>query len=160
MTETFYRVHWADCPPLTADNAWSALWGATRTADGTQTQCVPCDGTGKDATDPVCRSCDGERCAICDHTGYSSQCQTCDGEGVIDCERGYSCFTDPKSLIAYFTDPGHAVEISPDDHVIAFEGTHQGLGFDGEDLAIPTRILQETTWTEFLTLHNLAVTNW
>ncbi|MFD5142694.1 hypothetical protein [Streptomyces sp. NPDC058401] len=43
----FYRLHWADCPPFTADNAWSALWGSTRSTDGSRMECFTCDGTGR-----------------------------------------------------------------------------------------------------------------
>lgn len=30
MAGTFYRVHWADCPAFSPENAESALWGAGR----------------------------------------------------------------------------------------------------------------------------------
>lgn len=153
MVDVFYRVHWADCPPLSQENAWSALWGTRRTPDGTQTYCVPCDGTGKGTRN--CPACDGcgwdaggfERCSRCDGTGVLDECESCDGEGVHDCQRGYSCFSDPQTLIEYFKKRPGTVE--NDDPVVIFEGEYYGAGFDGEDLAVPTRVVEEMTWAEF-----------
>src|SRR5882757_9819304 len=99
MSETYYRFHWADCPTFSADNAWSAQWGAQRGDDGTSIVCVPCGGTGEDRTDPICHRCDGDGCDRCDN-GIDVACRACDGEGLIDCERGYSCETSPEALIA------------------------------------------------------------
>ncbi len=154
----FYRVHWADSPTFAAENAWSALWGATRTADGTQTICVACDGTGSGSRPcPTCNgagfdatSYDHQDCETCEGTGDVAGCISCEGEGAQDCQRGYSCFTDPQSLKDYFISGGRSGVVGDDDKVIIFEGDYQGTGFDGEDLAVPTQIIEEMTWTEFL----------
>lgn len=124
--ETFYRVHWSDAPEFNADNAWSALWGTTRSEDGSQTECLTCDGTGE---------LDDERCT------------NCGGEGWDDCVRGYSCCWNPESLVAYFNRPG----MQPNgENVIVFEGYQTGTGFDGEPCAVPTKIIETLTWEEFL----------
>lgn len=150
---TFWRFHWADCPTFNADNAWSALWGTTRTADGTQTICVACDGTGESDIPELHRACDGDGCNACDG-GYTSRCISCDGEGVNDCERGYSCFDNPESLYDYFAAPGRGEPANDDGKVIVFEGDYQGAGFDGEDLAVPTEIVKEMVWSEFIASQN------
>lgn len=155
---TFYRFHWDGSPEFSAANAWSALWGTTRTADGTQTQCVPCDGTGEGSRDcPTCKGSgrqeddweDWKDCPACKGDGQIDGCDSCDGEGANDCQRGYSCFEVPETLIEYFVERGE-----PDDDdgkVIVFEGEYYGAGFDGEDLAVPTRVIEEMTWSEFRT---------
>lgn len=150
---TFWRFHWADCPEFNTANAWSALWGATRTPDGTQTVCVTCDGTGQSAIAELHRACDGDGCNDCDG-GYTTRCITCGGEGVDDCQRGYSCFIEAASLLDYFTAPGRGEPADDDGKVILFEGDYQGNGFDGEDLAVPTTTVKEMTWSEFLASQN------
>lgn len=156
MADVYYRVHWKDCPPLSPENAWSALWGTQRTPDGTQTYCVTCDGTGEGArTCPTCRGLGRDEwdwdaiCTRCGGSGVLDGCESCDGEGVWDCLYGYSCFADPQSLVDYFAARHGTVE--DDDTVVIFEGEYYGTGFDGEDLAVPTRIIEEITWSEFLT---------
>mgnify|MGYP001567701502 CR=1 FL=1 len=94
MADTFYRVHWSDCPEFSADNAWSTLWGADRD----------------------------------------------------DARTGYSCTWDAEDLREYFAEHG---EPDDDEIVILFEGRHVGQGFDGEPLAIPTRVVRTMTWAEF-----------
>ena len=156
MADVYYRVHWKDCPPLSPENAWSALWGTRRTPGGAQTYCVACDGTGQGTRH--CRDCDGtgwttdgwnteDRCRRCDGAGVIDGCESCDGEGVHDCLRGYSCFADPQSLIGYFEARPGTVE--DDDTVVVFEGEYCGTGVDGEDLAVPTRIIEEVPWSVF-----------
>lgn len=126
MTETFFRWHRADAPDFNADNAWSGLWGGTFSADGSQSECLTCDGTGQYA---------------------DAECEECDGEGWQDCARGYSSCWTAEDLRAYMAT--HLGEISDDEgRVIVFEGNHVGDGFDGEPLAIPARIIEEITWTE------------
>lgn len=151
---TFWRFHWADSPEFGADNAWSALWGTTRTADGTQTLCVACDGTGNGVRD--CPSCNGsgyldwdDQCEKCQGVGQIDGCESCKGEGVDDCQRGYSCFQDPESLLDYFTTPGRGEPADEDGIVVVFEGEYNGPGFDGEDLAIPAKTVEEMTWSAF-----------
>lgn len=156
MTETFYRFHWADCPTFSAENAWSAQWGAQRTPDGMQIVCVACDGTGEGTRD--CPRCNGPHndyedrfsCTRCDGTGDVNECLSCEGEGTIDCERGYSCETSPEALVRYFNDLARS-GLADDDagKVIIFEGDHYDTGLDGEPTAVPTRILETLTWAEF-----------
>ena len=43
------------------------------------------------------------------------------------------------------------VMLERDDKVVVFEGTRVGDGFDGEPLAVPTRIIEEVPWSEFRT---------
>jgi hypothetical protein len=156
---TFWRFHWADCPEFNAEHAWSALWGTTRTPDGTHTYCVACDGTGQGQRD--CPACNGtgwldwdDQCTTCDGSGQVDGCESCKGEGVDDCQRGYSCFTEAESLLDYFATPARGEPADNDGKVILFEGDHQGTGFDGEDLAVPTAIVKEMTWSEFLASQN------
>lgn len=72
--QTYYRLHWGDCPEFGAANAWSALWGAVRSEDGSRTECRACDGEG---------------------------CEDCDGEGWQDACEGYSCCGSAEELIEY-----------------------------------------------------------
>lgn len=148
-SETYYRFHWADAPTFNAGNAWSAPWGVTRTADGTSYECVTCDGTGEDRTDPICHRCDGDGCSRCDN-GIDVKCRDCDGEGTIDCERGYSSMTSPEALVAYFNDPARSgVTASGAGMVVVFEGDWHDTGLDGEPTVVPTKVLETLTWDEF-----------
>lgn len=130
---TFYRVHWDDCPPLTPDNAWSALWGADRSPDGSQTECRTCDTTG---------TLDGETCT------------DCNGQGWEDCVPGYSSAATPEQLIAYFTRSG--MEPTATDTVIIFDGQQVDTGFDGEPTTVPDTIIETLTWAEFTARHQEA----
>ncbi|MFZ3491759.1 hypothetical protein ACODT5_00710 [Streptomyces sp. 5.8] len=132
MDRVFYRVQWADCPTFNANNAWSAPWGATRSDDGSRTECRTCDGTGRS---------DNEECPDCE-------------DGWDDCVRGYSCCDTPAELLGYFSGPRPAPE--PTDTVIVFEGRQVGAGFDGEPTAIPGRVMETLTWTAFAARHNTA----
>lgn len=122
MSETFYRVHWEGSPEFSATNAWSALWGRTRSEDGSQTECPVCDGTGKVG-------------------GY--ECDNGCDEGWEDCMQGYSCCDSADELLAYFARHG---EPTPDEPVVIFEGVRVGNGPDGEPLAIPTGGVRWTTY--------------
>lgn len=122
MSETFYRVHWTGSPEFSTTNAWSALWGAERSEDGSQTRCRECDGTG---------------------TAFGENCGTCDGEGWEDCLPGYSCCDTAAELLAYFTRHG---EPDPTEPVVIFDGVRVGTGFDGEPLATPTGDARWTTY--------------
>lgn len=124
MAETFFRVHWADAPDFSPENARSALWGSTRSEDGTKTECTSCI------------------------PGDREGCKVCGGTGWEDCMKGYSCCWSAEDLVEYMAEHGAPGE---HDRVIVFEGVHTGTGFDGEPLAVPTRIIEETTWSEFLT---------
>ena len=157
MSETYYRIHWADCPAFSPENAWSALWGATRSPDGSQTECTVCAGVGKSSS--PCPTCDGRgyrdgdpdhECGTCDGTGDVDECTACDGTGWQDALQGYSCCDTAEELVRYFT---HAARdaAEDDDKVVVFEGTRVGDGFDGEPLAVPTRIIEEVPWSEFRT---------
>ena len=137
--ETFYRFHWADCPPFSADNAWSALWGRERSADGSKTRCEVCDGTGVD-NDPSDLSDDDP--------GFA--CRQCDGTGWEDAVRGYSCTRSAEALIAYFADPARDDPAPDTGTVIIFEGRGSGTGFDGEPVAVPERTMKSMPWTEFV----------
>jgi len=130
MAETFYRVHWADAPAFSPENAWSALWGSVRSNDGTQTECHDCAGTGREGA-----------------AEYGDPCTTCDGTGWEDALEGYSCCDTATDLVEYMRQHG---VMADDDRVIIFEGRRVGTGFDGEPLAVPARIIEETTWSEFL----------
>ncbi|MFJ3839490.1 hypothetical protein ACIPY6_28840 [Streptomyces sp. NPDC090054] len=123
----FYRLHWSDCPPFSAENAWSASWGSTRSADGSQTECLTCDGTGE---------LDGEPCSDRD-------CE----EGWTDCVAGYSCCASADELIAYLGGRG---EPGADDTVVVFEGRQVDTGFDGEPTAVPERVIETLIWPDFV----------
>ncbi|MGW7350918.1 hypothetical protein [Streptomyces sp. NPDC054784] len=156
---TFYRVHPNDAPALTADNAWSAPWGVTRNTDGSQYECVPCDGTGDGTRDcPTCYGvgwlddCMQDRCTRCDGERRLDDCENCDGDGWLDCTRGYSSFEDPDTLIDYFTEVARDV-CAVDVTVVIFEGRQADFGLDGEPTAVPTRIVETLTWDAFLARH-------
>jgi len=124
--ETYYRFHQADAPAFTAANAWSALWGSTFNADGSQTECHRCDGTGEDNCEP---------------------CPTCDGTGWEDCAPGYSCCDTAAELIAYMD--AHAGHLGDDTGLIyEFTGRRVGDGFDGEPLVVPAAIVRTLTWSQ------------
>ena len=61
-----------------------------------------------------------------------------------------ACCDTAEELVRYFT---HAARdaAEDDDKVVVFEGTRVGDGFDGEPLAVPTRIIEEVPWSEFRT---------
>jgi len=149
-TQTFYRIHHDHngTRPLTPDNAWSAPWGADFTEDGSAFTCLECEGTGEG--DPRgCRGCEAEGCWYCDDTGMLAECTDCDGEGIIDCDRGYSCAWDAAALLEYF-EQQHITPIDDMGDVIVFEGDMTGNGCDGEPLAVPTRIIETITVTELV----------
>ena len=131
MSRIFYRVHPSDCPPFHATNAWSALWGSTRSEDGSQVECPACDGTSEDL---------GEPCLDCD-------------DGWIDCVPGYSCCDTAQELIDYFTERS---EPTADDAVIVFEGRQVDTGFDGEPTAVPHHVIETLTWDQFTARHSVA----
>ncbi|MER8002958.1 hypothetical protein [Streptomyces sp. NPDC095613] len=157
----FYRVHPSDAPAFNADNAWSAPWGSdTRSTDGSQYQCIACDGTNEGMHD--CTHCGGcgfsdafltVRCDHCNGDGIIYACGNCD-EGWIDCIRGYSCEEEPESLIKYFTERF----VTPDegDQVIIFEGDQTGVGIDSEPTAVPTRVIETLRWDAFITRYQGA----
>lgn len=127
MSQTFYRLHWEDCPPLTPDNAWSALWGHTRSQDGSRTECGACDGTGE---------------------SFGRKCEDCNGEGWHDCVPGYSACHTAEDLIDYFSQPG--MDPIGDEPVVIFEGRQVGNGFEGEPTVMPERILETLNWNTFI----------
>ena len=147
----FYRWHQADAPAFSADNAWSAPWGMTFNEDGSQYQCLACDGTGTTADPEPCGTCDMEGCHRCDD-GWHTTCHDCD-EGWVDCDRGYSCTRSAADLAEYLRQ--HAGGAPADTHgtVIVIAGEHVGDGCDGEPLAVPTRIVERLTWTQFAAKH-------
>lgn len=128
----FYRFHWTDCPEFSADNAWSALWGRERNETGDAVVCLRCDGTGEDLLEA------------------GAECPECDGTGWEDCLPGYSCYLYPEDLIGYFRDPARGEPADDAGRVVVFEGRRVGTGFDGEDRAIPDRVVEEMTWSEFV----------
>jgi hypothetical protein len=145
--QTFYRWHRTDAPAFNADNAWSGLWGAEFSTDGSQTKCRACDGTGEDWRD--CPRCHGEGgdCRRCDGEGVINECADCDGEGWQDCVRGFSSCHTAQDLYAYIT--GHMGAPSDDDgKVIVFTGHQADTGFDDEPCVVPDEIVKEMTWTE------------
>jgi hypothetical protein len=161
MSDVFYRMHWRDCPEFCAENAWSALWGSVRSADGAQTrcgcdgvdqgelrECRPCAGTGyRDTGDGAmrCRSCDGDGC-------LRVGCTLCCGTGWLDCVRGYSCWSTPDQLIDYFEESGRDHPGDNDGRVLVFTGVIVDCGFDGEPTVLPDGApIESMTWTEFLT---------
>jgi len=148
-TQTFYRLHndHNGTRPLTADNAWSAPWGSEFAADGSAYTCIACDGSGQ-GPEEVHESCDGAGCDHCDN-GLYSDCGDCEGEGTIDCERGYSCCEDARSLVAYFAQQ-HVTVTDGMGQVLVFEGEYSGNGDDGEALAVPARVVETLTWSELV----------
>lgn len=159
QTTVFFRFHQADAPPFAADNAWSAPWGSEFSADGTTYRCPACDGTGEDRTEPVCERCDGTgdddgyTCRRCGGTGEDTECHDCDGGGWAACDRGYSCTRSAEELADYFQQHAGGAPADDHGHVVVFEGEHVGDGCDGEPLAVPTRVVETLTWTQFAAKH-------
>jgi hypothetical protein len=122
----YYRVQWADCPPFTADNAWSALWGSERAKDGSQSAC----------------GCDGWE-----------DCTSCGGTGWQDCVRGYSAAGSPEALIRYFTHRARDGVVGPADTVVVFAGTWTGTGPEGEPCVVPVEVVETLSWAEFVARH-------
>jgi len=131
MSETYYRLHWADCPEFNSDNAWSKPWGSrANPADPTQHECSCCPGD-----DPECR--------------------WCEGTGWMEARRGYSCLESAEELMAYMrgwakdlvADPSVA---RPGDQVIVFRGQLVGRGDTDEYLVVPTEIVAQHGWAEFV----------
>ncbi|WP_280184515.1 MULTISPECIES: hypothetical protein [Nocardia] len=152
--QRFWRFHWNDCPEFSAVNAYSALWGRERSADGSQTRCG-CDGENRYDTVEcgACRDLPPQQAAACDACGGAGEvfvdCRVCGGSGWEDCICGYSCFSDPDQLIDYLH---HRVGAIDDGHgeVIVFDGAQVDTGFDDEPTAIPETVLERLTWTQFL----------
>ena len=149
---TFYRWHRTDAPAFTATNAWSGLWGSEFSEDGTRTLCPTCDGSGEGWRDcPTCRG-DMDRmpgCDECEGAGVINRCEDCHGDGWRDCVRGYSCCASAAELIAYMRE--HAGEPRDDwGTVLAFEGEQTGTGYDGEPTVVPSRVIAEMAWSEFV----------
>lgn len=117
--------------------------------DGSQYQCLACDGTGTTADPEPCGACDMEGCHRCDD-GWHTTCRDCD-EGWVDCDRGYSSVRSAADLVEYFQQ--HAGGAPEHGTVIVFEGEHVGDGCDGEPLAVPTRVVETLTWTQFAAKH-------
>jgi hypothetical protein len=137
MTQMYYRFHWADSPEFSATNAWSVLWGAERSADGSQTRCEDCEGTGGEARLP-------------DGTWYGT-CETCHGDGWQDACEGYSACRDAAELVGYFTASGRSgVVDDTSGTVIVFTGRNVGTGFDGEPLVVPDGVVTTMTWAELV----------
>ena len=111
--QVYWRMHWVTSPEFSAENAYSAPWGA----DG----CYACDGTGE-AFDK-----DGE-------------CDMCDGTGDLQLDRGYSCCYDLDALRHYFS--SRSIPADEDGEVIMFQGTEVGKGPDLEPLVVPTIVLR------------------
>lgn len=123
MSDTFFRVH-TTALPFSAENAWSGLWGADFSEDGSQSRCCHCDGSGE---------------------AFGEECKNCNGEGWEDCLQGYSCCDSAEELLEYFQKHGHTNDDTP---VVIFEGEYVGNGFDGEPLAVPTKVVRWTTFGE------------
>ncbi|WP_432091459.1 hypothetical protein [Streptomyces sp. NRRL F-5630] len=146
---TFYRVHWTESDELTAANAWSSLTGIDRKpGDPSKSQCQMCDGGQGEWTE--CRHCEALGCGECNGEGGSFTCTNCDGTGWEDCVRGYSCYSQPESLLAYFTnDPGRRGMVPDNERVVIFEGWQADTGFDNEPTAVPERVIETLTWAQF-----------
>lgn len=148
---TFYRIHWTGSAPFSAANAWSSLTGIDRKpGDPSKSECQMCDSGEGEWTE--CRHCEALGCDECNDEGGTTTCTNCDGTGWEDCIRGYSCYSLPESLVAYFTDRSRPTP-SADENVIVFEGWQTDTGFDGEPTAVPERIIETLAWTEFLNRH-------
>ena len=131
QAEVFYRVHWAwGTVPFDAEHAYSYGGGQSPLAgDITRWECIACDGTGEIAGEGACTSCDGE--------------------GSREADRGYSCCTSPEDLLASAEQMAWGRLQLATARVVAFEGEQAGLGWDGEPLVVPTRVIRVMTWDEF-----------
>jgi hypothetical protein len=123
MADTYYRLHQAGIPEFSADNAWSGLWGGAFSADGSRSECGQCDAKGVDE--------------------WGEPCEAGCSDGWFDCAEGYSCCWTGQDLLRYFDE--HLGSGFEDEPVVVFEGALVGTGFDGEPLAIPTRVIRWTT---------------
>lgn len=145
---TFYRIHWTDLPEFAATNAWSSLTGIDRQpGDPSKSECQMCDGGEGEWTE--CGRCKGMGCTSCGQQGGGTECSNCDGTGWADCIRGYSCFSTPEALVAYFTDRSRPTPAA-DETVVVFDGWQADTGFDDEPTAVPEHIIETVTWAEFV----------
>jgi hypothetical protein len=113
MSEIFYRWQRTDLPEFSADHAYSGIWGyRTYSADGSQAECLSCDGTGE----------------WCGET-----CPDCSGEGWEDQDYGYSCCWSAQDLVAYFRQHllSGADDTPGEGEVIVLAGEQTGNGCDG-----------------------------
>jgi hypothetical protein len=146
----FYRIHWTECSPFTAANAWSSLTGIPRSEDGTKSECQMCDDGVGEWTE--CTACKGIGCDRCGDMGGTDTCTNCDSTGWEDCIRGYSAFASADELLAYFTDRSRPAPAA-DEPVITFEGWQADTGFDDEPTAVPEHIIETLNWAAFVARH-------
>ena len=149
----FYRVHWANRPAFSAENAWSLPWGCEM-----QEPCTTCAGLKQDWMDTgeiLCPHCEGQ--GECDCCG-GGECLRCKGAGVIEClhcegtglepaSRGYSCCESAEALRDYFEQ--RLIPENCEAEVICFTGELQDYGLDGEALVVPETVLNKCKPSEF-----------
>lgn len=145
---TFYRVHWTGSAEFSATNAWSSLTGIDRKpGDPSKSECQMCDAGEGEWTE--CPRCEGVGCDECNDEGGTTECTNCDGTGWEDCIRGYSCYSTPEGLLAYFNESGRRGMVSADEPVVIFDGWQADAGFDDEPTAVPESVIETITWAEF-----------
>ena len=145
---TFYRVHWNGSDEFSVANAWSSLTGIDRKpGDPSKSECQMCDAGQGEWTE--CPDCEGLGCNARDDQGGTHRCTNCDGTGWEDRVRGYSCLSNPESLIAYFSESGRSGMVHADEPVVIFDGWQADTGFDDEPTAVPETIIETLTWAEF-----------
>jgi hypothetical protein len=159
MNGTFYRVHRTNAGllPFSAENAYSSLIDIPRNEDGTKAECQECRSGRTWDPCPTCRDdyTSTVDCPACNGEGGSGPCTNCDGTGWEDCLPGYSCFEHPNQLLDYFLDPHHP-HLADSEPVIVFEGHQVGTGFDYEPTAVPDRVVETLTWSEFRARYEAA----
>lgn len=129
MSEIFYRVHWTECGPFSAERAYSSSSDMEISPDGAQVMCT---------------------CAV--FGGPDEDCGDCGGTGWVDRDPGYSCCRSASQLADYMREHGwtHLAE-QEGRRVVRFSGYLVGVGGDGEPLAVPDgEITEWLTWGELL----------
>jgi hypothetical protein len=99
-----------------------SAWGSEFSEDGSQTRCRNCEDGVSLFTGGECTDCNS---------------------GWEDALYGYSCCSSAEELVEYMTKHG---VVSDNDLVVVFEGEQVGTGWDGEPLAVPSRVVEVIAW--------------
>lgn len=156
MTTTYYRVHAASAPAFSAENAWSAPWGASFISprfyvadngeEDTGWTVVTLNVVPASIEEFAATRCDSEYRGwsvmivvsdddldeVCDLLDADDSVKWYETEVAAEANRGYSCCDSEEKLTRYLAAGGE---------LIAFCGEVMGRGEDGEWLVVPTEVV-------------------